>query len=157
MSMRRFSVRAVLLSLLAAAGALADASPQRVVYHINSGDAQHQSSVLRSMQNHLDEAGSGNVEMHLVLHGNGVSLLLLPEALTQVDYFTQANATSSIQVRIENLKVQGVVFKVCDNTLKRHKVDRKRHLFDVAESDLVRSGIGELARLQGMGFTYIKP
>jgi len=135
----------------------AGATPQRVVYHINSGNPQHQSSVLRSMQNHLDEAGSDTIEMHVVLHGDGVTLLLLPQALGDVGRFTQANATSSIQVRIDNLKTQGVNFKVCDNTLKRHRVDRERHLYDVDETDLVRSGLGELARLQGLGFTYIKP
>jgi intracellular sulfur oxidation DsrE/DsrF family protein len=142
------------MTLLTGAGA---ADPQQVVYHINSGDASHQSSVLRSMQNHLDDVGFDNIEMYVVLHGDGVSLLMLPQALGEVGRFRQANATSSIQVRIDDLKTQGVTFKVCGNTLKRHNVDRARHLYDVDESDLVRSGLGEIARLQGLGFTYIKP
>jgi intracellular sulfur oxidation DsrE/DsrF family protein len=146
----------LLVALFTGAGA-AVADPQRVVYHINSGDAQHQASVLRSMQNHLDDVGFENIEMQVVLHGDGVSLLMLPRAVGEVGRFREANATSSMQVRIDNLKTQGVTFKVCDNTLKRHRVDRVRHLYDVDESDLVRSGLGEIARLQGLGFTYIKP
>ena len=145
-----------MVALFAGSAVAADAA-QRVVYHINSGDAQHQSSVLRSMSNHLDEVGDDNIEMQVVVHGNGVSLLLLPEALGQVNYFKQANAGSTIQVRIDDLKTRGVTFKVCENTLKRHHVDRSAHLYDVDASDLVRSGLGELARLQGLGFTYIKP
>jgi intracellular sulfur oxidation DsrE/DsrF family protein len=145
-----------LVALALAIAASAGANPHQVVYHINSGNPLHQTSVLRSMQNHLDEAGSDNIEMHVVLHGDGVSLLLLPEALGE-GRFAQANATSSIQVRVDNLKTQGVTFKVCANTLKRHNVDRVQHLYDVDKTDLVRSGLGELARLQGLGFTYIKP
>ncbi|MCU7855753.1 MAG: DsrE family protein, partial [Candidatus Thiodiazotropha sp. (ex Lucinoma borealis)] len=46
---------------------------------------------------------------------------------------------------------------VCANTLKGKKVILTEHLYDTSESDVVPSGVAELAKLQAEGYTYIKP
>jgi intracellular sulfur oxidation DsrE/DsrF family protein len=58
--------------------------------------------------------------------------------------------------RIANLKNQGVTFKICANTLKGRKVELD-YLYDADESDIVPSGVAEIAHLQGQGFGYLRP
>jgi intracellular sulfur oxidation DsrE/DsrF family protein len=41
--------------------------------------------------------------------------------------------------------------------LKGKKINYSKDLFDVDEEDIVPSGVAELAKLQAMGYTYIKP
>jgi intracellular sulfur oxidation DsrE/DsrF family protein len=61
-----------------------------------------------------------------------------------------------MEARISGLKDQGVKFEVCANTLKGRQVNLE-DLYDATDEDVVPSGVAELARLQGMGYTYIKP
>ncbi len=129
---------------------------QKVVYHINYDNAKAQAGALRNIQNHINAVGKDNLDLRVVMHGKGLSLLLEPEALanTKLKY---ANATSEMQARISGLKDQGVGFNVCANTLRGKKINYEDDLFDVAKSDIVPSGVAELAHLQSMGYTYIKP
>ena len=136
--------------------ALADMPKQKVVYHINYDNPKQQAGALRNIQNHINAVGKDNLELRVVLHGNGLSLLLYPDALSKTK-LNQANATEEMQSRITGLKTQGVSFKVCANTLKGKKVDLSHDLYDASEGDIVPSGVAELAILQGQGFAYIKP
>ncbi len=130
---------------------------QKVVYHINGDDPKHQAGALRNIQNHINAVGAENLELRVVMHGNGVSLVLLPDALPEVPKFRQANATEQLQATIDGLRNQGIKFQICANTLKGRKVDWEEHLYNVDEADIVPSGVAELAHLQAQGFTYIKP
>ena len=121
---------------------------QKVVYHINydggEGGKKYQAA-LRNVQNHIDAVGKDNIELHVVMHGDGVYLL------------RDAVKDLKLQGNISNLKVQGVVFNVCANTLKGRKIDPDKDLFEVFKDDIVPSGVAELAYLEGKGFSYIKP
>ena len=130
---------------------------QKVVYHINYDNPKQQAGALRNIQNHINAVGAENLELRVVMHGHGVSLVLLPEALPQLPKFKHANATEQMAAKIDGLKQQGVSFKVCANTLKGRKVEMEDHLYDVEKADVVPSGVAELAHLQAQGFTYIKP
>ena len=130
---------------------------QKVVYHINGDNPKQQAGALRNIQNHINAVGAENLELRVVMHGNGVSLVLLPEALKDVPKFKNANATEEMQARIDGLKNQGVSFQVCANTLNGRKVNKDEQLYNVDEADIVPSGVAELAHLQAQGFTYIKP
>jgi len=159
--MKRITLLMVMLTvgLLAWAGTVAAGAyeKQKVVYHINYDNPKLQAGALRNIQNHINAVGADNLELRVVMHGNGVSLVLLPEALPAVPKFKHANATDAMKAQIDGLKSQGVAFNVCANTLKGREVSREAHLYYVEPGDIVPSGVAELAHLQAQGFTYIKP
>lgn len=144
------------LSLLFTTAAVAEYGKQKVVYHINYDNPKKQAGALRNIQNHINAVGAENMEIKVVMHGNGLSLVTTPDALERTK-LKHANANDDMQTRILGLKNQGVAFNACANTLKGKQINRENDLFDVAESDIVPSGVAELSHLQAQGYTYIKP
>ena len=139
---------AALTLLTNGAGAGERYGKQKVVYHINyvGGDADKKyRGALRNIQNHVNAVGADNLDVKVVLHGNGVGLL------------ASAKKNEKLQGAVVSLKSQNVEFNVCSNTLKGRKISYEKDLFDVFEEDIVPSGVAELTRLQQMGYTYIKP
>lgn len=121
---------------------------QKVVYHINynGGDSDKlYRGAMRNIQNHINAVGADNLDVKVVLHGNGVALL------------ASAKSNDKLQMDVTSLKSQKVTFNVCNNTLKGRKIDYEEDLFEVFEDDIVPSGVAELSRLQQLGYTYIKP
>jgi intracellular sulfur oxidation DsrE/DsrF family protein len=121
---------------------------QKVVYHINydggDGDKKYRGA-MRNIQNHINAVGAENMDIKVVLHGNGLGLLV------------NAKSSDQLEGAVASLKSQNVSFHVCNNTLKGRKISYEKDLFDVYEEDIVPSGVAELSRLQQMGYTYIKP
>ena len=130
---------------------------QKVVYHINYDNPKKQAGALRNIQNHINAVGAENLDLKVVLHGNGLALLLEPDSLEKLTKFKHANATDTMTAKIDGLKSQGIEFNVCENTVKGRKVDVDTDLYSVANSDIVPSGVAEVARLQQMGYAYVKP
>lgn len=121
---------------------------QKVVYHINyegGPDSKKYKGAMRNIQNHINAVGAENLEVAVVLHGNGVAIL------------KEAKGNDPLQTAIASLKGQNVNFHVCNNTLVGRKISYSNDLYDVWENDIVPSGVAELSRLQQMGYTYIKP
>ncbi len=130
---------------------------QKVVYHINYDNPKAHVGALRNIQNHINAVGAENLDLKVVLHGNGLALLLDPSSLDSVRNFKHANATEEMTAKVAALKDQGVDFNVCANTVRGRKVDYTNDLYDVSEADIVPSGVAEVAKLQAMGYSYIKP
>ena len=130
---------------------------QKVVYHINYDNPKQQSGALRNVQNHINAVGADNLDIKIVLHGNGLALLLEPDSLAKLKKFKHANADETMTAKIDSLKSQGVDFNVCANTVRGRKVDLENDLYNVDKEDVVPSGVAEVARLQAMGYSYIKP
>ena len=130
---------------------------QKVVYHINYDDPKKQAGALRNIQNHINAVGKENLEIKVVLHGNGLALLLEPDSLEKLTKFKHANADEKMTAKIDGLKEQGVSFNVCANTVRGRKVDMATDLYNVSEADIVPSGVAEVAKLQLEGYAYIKP
>jgi hypothetical protein len=128
---------------------------QKVVYHINYYGAKQETAALRNIQNHINAVGAENLDLKVVLHGDGLALLLEPDGLKGTK-MKEANATEEMEAKISGLKDQGVSFEICANTLKGRKIDTA-HIYDFSESDVVPSGVAELASLQAQGYAYIKP
>lgn len=118
---------------------------QKVVYHVNYDDPKKQKGAMRNIQNHINAVGAENLDLRVVMHGNGVSLL--KRAVDNPDF----------EASVANLKNQNIQFKVCANTLKGRKIDYEKDLYDVSKDDIVPSGVAELAHLQGQGYSYVKP
>lgn len=135
--------------LVAAPAAAQDKYPaQKVAYHINLDGGDGAKAYLQAMgnvQNHINAVGAGNIEVRIVMHGDGLNLLKV------------AKTDLRVQGAVTNLKNQKVGFAVCKNTLTQRKIDPDKDLFDVDKEDIVPSGVAELSRLQQQGFTYIKP
>ncbi len=121
---------------------------QKAVYHINYNggeDDKAYRAALRNIQNHINAVGKDNLEVKVVLHGNGVGLLM------------DALKNQKLQMDVTSLKTQNVSFAVCNNTLTGRKINFENDMFEVFQDDIVPSGVAELSRLQQMGYTYIKP
>ncbi len=150
--MRFISALAAAVAIVAmlVSGASADEryGKQKVVYHINynggDGDKLYRGA-MRNIQNHINAVGAENIDIKVVLHGNGLGLLM------------NAKSNDQLEGAVASLKSQNVAFQVCNNTLKGRKIDYNKDLFDVYEEDIVPSGVAEVARLQQMGYAYIKP
>jgi len=148
----------IALPLLAGAPAQAEDNgygKQKVVYHINDDDPKHETAALRNAQNQINAVGAENIQLAVVMHGDGLALLLYPDAVEGTK-MKRGNADDEMQARIAGLKQQGVRFEVCANTLKGRNIDVD-DLYDVNKSDIVPSGVAELSKLQQEGYTYIKP
>ena len=133
-----------------------DGTSQKVIYHVNFDDARAQQQTLRYIQNHLNAVGEEKLDLRVILHGDGLTLLLEPD-MADNTLFRTGYATDELTATIAALKDRGVRFLVCANTLRGKKVDPANDLYDVDEQDIVASGVAEIARLQGQGFAYIRP
>jgi len=118
---------------------------QKVAYHINMDDEKVLKGAVRNIQNHINAVGKENLDLRVVMHGPGLTLLKL------------ANTDPDMQDKVSNLKRQGIHFNVCANTLKGKKINYKTDLYEVSEKDIVPSGVAEIAHLQAQGFSYVKP
>jgi uncharacterized protein len=143
----------VLAGTLIAAGAAIAAEEsyygqQRVVYHINYAGGENGDGyrpAMTNIQNHIDAVGSENLEVMVVLHGDGLDLL------------RAALDNQALEMDVTSLKTQNVEFRICQITLDRRDISYEDDLFEVWEDDIVPSGVAEVARLQQMGYAYIKP
>ncbi|UCH41497.1 MAG: DsrE family protein [Gammaproteobacteria bacterium] len=158
-SISKLLLSAVIISgFLLGGQALAEGyGKQKVVYHINYDNPKKQAGALRNIQNHINAVGAENLELKVVLHGNGLALLLEPDSLEKLQKFKHANADDKMTAKVTDLKGQGVSFHVCANTVRGRKVDVDSDLYDVSKDDIVPSGVAEVAKLQAMGYSYIKP
>ena len=146
------------MSFFASGAALAERyGKQKVVYHINYDNPKKQGGALKNIQNHINAVGAKNLDIKVVMHGHGLSLLLDPESLSKLKKFKHANGNAKMTAKVDNLKDQGVSFNVCANTVRGRKVDLEGDLHNVEKSDVVPSGVAELAHLQQLGYSYIKP
>jgi uncharacterized protein len=158
--MKLFKLLAISVMLLGLVSGTAFADgygKQKVVYHVNYDNPKAQAGALRNIQNHINAVGAENLDLKVVLHGNGLAMLLEPESLEKLTKFKNANATPDMTARVDGLKNQGVSFHVCANTVKGRGVDVDQDLYNVDGGDIVPSGVAELAHLQAQGYTYIKP
>ncbi len=149
MSTKMFAAFAAALFLALGIGGGAHADDrygkQKVVYHINVDDDKTLNAALGNINNHVKAVGKDNIDLIVVMNGDGVNLL------------KKAKEDANMESKVVNLKDQNVKFQVCNNTLVGRKIDYKTQLFDVQDADIVPSGVAEVARLQQMGYVMIKP
>lgn len=123
--------------------AKANVAPDKVVYHINDSGAQA-TAALRNIGNHLEV----NPKAHIVVvtHAQGVDFLM--------DGAKDRNG-NPYNIRVEELKAQGIQFDVCEITLRNRKLSKKQF---IPEATFVPSGVAEITRLQQReGYAYLRP
>jgi hypothetical protein len=115
-----------------------------VVYHIDDTQAQGLKG-LRNIRNHLDV--SPTTKIIVVTHADGVDLLMegSRDKKNNTEYAPLVSA----------LKSRGVIFEVCEITLKNRGLKKDQFILD---ADYTPSGVVRLADLQYKNhFAYIKP
>ena len=115
----------------------------KVVYHIDG--AEQPLKALRNIRNHLDV--SPRTTIIVVTHANGVDFLM--EGAKHAETGTQyAPLVSALTAR-------GVVFEICEITLKNRNLKRDQFVLDAT---FTPSGVVRVADLKTQqGFAYIKP
>ena len=127
-------------TLLFAAGACW--AQDKVVYHVDNAAAQGLKG-LRNIRNHIDTDATAKITV--VTHAEGVDMLM--------EGAKAANGTEYAPL-VSALKARGVVFEVCEITLKNRGLKKDQF---IQEADFTPSGVVRLAKLQTQGFAYIKP
>ncbi len=131
------------VAMTATAGGPNMDGPDKVVYHINNTEAQA-GDALRNIANHLEV--NPKAKIVVVTHARGVDFLM-KDAKDQNG--------NPYQVRVEQLKLQGVQFDVCQITLRNRKLTREQF---IPEATFVPSGVAEITRLQQReGYAYLRP
>jgi intracellular sulfur oxidation DsrE/DsrF family protein len=138
---RRFL--AVMAAILVAGCAAVSPKQDKVIYHINEGNAQA-SNGLRNIGNHLEV--NPEAKIVVVTHALGVDFLMKG---------AKDKNGAKYEDLVERLKQRGVQFDVCEITLRNRKLTKDQFIEYVT---WVPSGVAEVSRLQQReGYAYLKP
>lgn len=112
----------------------------RVVMHLNSGDEKVQLGALGNIRNLYHELGRERLQVELVVHGAGLSLL---------------TKKTSFGAELTTLKAEfGVQYTACSNTMKSQQLTRADLVDEVGETV---PAVVRLMERQEQGWAYIKP
>lgn len=110
----------------------------RIVFQMSTSDVAEQKGLINNLENLLEQ-WQGNVEMEVVAHGPGLTMVVEQQ--------------TSVSKQIQSLASRGVVFVACENTMSKKNVTKEELVKGVAT---VPMGIGEIVKKQEQGWTYIK-
>lgn len=115
----------------------------RVVLDIGIEGADKWEAVFRNIDNLRTDLGANSVEIEGVIHGKAWPLLVRPEK----------GGAPEFHPKVEAAIRAGVKLVLCENTMKRNKIEKADVLPYAAT---VSSAIGELVRKQTDGWGYLK-
>ncbi|OYY22300.1 MAG: hypothetical protein B7Y68_08675, partial [Thiotrichales bacterium 35-46-9] len=85
-------------------------------------------------------------DMRIVIHGDGINMLVA----------AKSGSYPKLTAKLDELmQKEGVKFLVCYNTLTSKKI-RIDQLYKINADNLIPAGVAEIARLQGLGYAYLK-
>lgn len=109
----------------------------KIVFHLASGDTKEQQSLTRqlnNLHNYWPEA-----EIEVVIHGGAIAFIMNEKSVAK-------------EAIVKSMK-NGVVFAVCQNTMRGKNVTEKEI---IPGAIFVPNGIGEIVLKQEEGYAYIK-
>jgi len=109
----------------------------KIIWEMSSGDTAQQRVLFNQVNNVLAEEPDTKIEV--VFHSHSVYAML--------------KDTGYFKMQINALYKQGVVFAVCNNSLKRRNIDKARV---IPEAIIVPVAILEIVQKQEEGRAYIK-
>jgi intracellular sulfur oxidation DsrE/DsrF family protein len=127
---------ALLLSMIVLAG-FAQEKKLSVVWDLSSADTTIQAAVFRQINN--ARAQVPDLQVEVVLHGQAI--------------FAVMNDSLQFASRVKLAKEKGVTLAVCNNSLKRLKIDPSKLM---PETTVVPSAVVELIKKQAEGWSYLK-
>jgi intracellular sulfur oxidation DsrE/DsrF family protein len=110
----------------------------RIVMQLTSADEKAHKSLTKQLNN-LKDGWGDTVTIEVVCHGPGIDFLTTDK--------------TKFADEIYKLKTRGIVFVVCENSLKEREVPKEAIL---PEMQYVKMGIGEIVIKQEQGWIYIK-
>lgn len=119
-------------------------APQKVVYHINYGDASRFHHTLTNMANHIEAVGEDRMDLKAVVHGEAIEL------------FMDAVDDEELGIAIDAARFNGVQFIICGNSLSGYQIT-EADLYEVESEDVVQAGLPEIVHLQQQGYIYVRP
>ncbi len=115
----------------------------KVVFEVASDGVEKWQGALRNVENVQKSLGAKTTKIEVITHGKGIGMLLAQTSAENVE----------LKAKLEKLHADGVIFAVCENTMKREKIAKK----DLVElSTTVDSGVSEVVRKQEESYAYIK-
>lgn len=133
--MKKFAFIFFLVALSSAS--FAQEKTHKIVFQLATGDTLMHQGLTRQLNNVLKHWPSAQIEV--VVHNAGLDFMHLEN--------------SSVKKEVPELQARGVVFAVCENTLRRKKVSKESIM---AGAKFVPVGIAEIVEKQEEGFSYIK-
>lgn len=124
-----------------------DFGHQKVIYHLTESGGylgQKYRSWLGNMENHYAALQPGELDLVVVMNGDGIDLL------------THAATDEKLAARIDALKARGARFLVCRNTLISRGIEPSA-LHGLKTEDLIGAGVAQIALLERQGYGYLKP
>lgn len=109
----------------------------KIVFHLASSDTLVHKALVKQIANVLDYWKTAKIEV--VVHNNGIGFMKIEEAKTAKE--------------IQALTEKGVVFAVCENTMKQRHLEKKQIL---SSATFVPVGIAEIVLKEEDGWSYIK-
>ena len=126
----------MLMSMIAFAG-FAQEKKLSVVWDLSSADTTIQAAVFRQINN--ARAQVPDLQVEVVFHGQAILAVL--------------NDSLQFASRVQLAKEKGVTLAVCNNSLKRLKIDPSKLM---PETTVVPSAVAELIKKQSEGWSYLK-
>lgn len=114
-----------------------DQKKHKIIIQLTSGDTNVHKMVVRQIGNLLAAAPKSKVEV--VCHANGISMLM--------------TAQTKVQPKISELKMKGVAFIACENTMLDKKITKAEI---IPEAGYVKVGILEIVQKQEEGWSYLR-
>lgn len=125
------------IGLFAFQASMAQDTPVKIVWEIGAKDTAVHSAIFRQINNVLTEAPDTKIEV--VFHGNAIFVL---------------TKDSSLHIsKIQKEQARGVTFAICNNSMKRLKLEASRLLPGLK---IVPVAMLEIARKQAEGWSYLK-
>jgi intracellular sulfur oxidation DsrE/DsrF family protein len=126
-----------IISLFVFQSIMAQDAPVKIVWEVGAKDTAVHSAIFRQINNVLTVAPDTKIEV--VFHGNAIFVL---------------TKDSSLHIsKIQKEQARGVTFAICNNSMKRLKLEESRLLPGLT---IVPVAMLELAKKQAAGWSYLK-
>ncbi len=132
---------ACVLTLAAASANAVEQVKYRVLLQVSENSIDKMNTALNNARNLQEQFGPDNVEVEIVVYGDGVNTL---------KYY----APIPIGDKVEELTTKGVYIAICEIAMRSHKLRPSDMLQQVRYVD---SGVAELVEKQHEGWAYIRP
>ncbi len=111
--------------------------PRQILFQLTTSDTLAHKALMKQVNNILSVAPDSKIE--IVCHGPGIGMLQTKKTV--------------VAPKVEEFKKKGVVFTVCEFSLKERQVSREEIL---PQAQYVPAGIIHIVDQENSGWTYVK-